>query len=234
MDQAEIFDCLARKYESCHTYSDCGAVRKVGEHTQHFTFSTFYTSPNKFRINWSYHKAGRSKTTDNKDPSESYELWTDGDQTFTRYYFNDNRIEETNSLEDQLIQAAGISNGVTMLIPAILLASVNITNKILDLNDVRQVKLVPCDGDLLYHFIGAFESPDDTELWIRSGDCAIKQVREHISCGIEQTEQLRLQFKSLTGVDGTRLIPANRFYDVETVYEQVAFDRHLPEKVFTD
>jgi thiol-disulfide isomerase/thioredoxin len=114
----EIIRMANAAYASARSYEDTGEVTTAfsGDHpfTEVKTFSTaFVRAPRKFRFEF----------LKGHDPRASYVIWSDGIQTFSRWYIKPKPEAWGENLEFALSAAAGVSSRTSYVVPMLLLAS---------------------------------------------------------------------------------------------------------------
>jgi outer membrane lipoprotein-sorting protein len=118
---------VAAAYAACVTYADTGKVDIVFERRRfHPTyFRTYFKRPDHIRIDWSNAQRGGTDLSCTALYNGAGHVWLDGKKLDTGWPQSQFSL---NSLDMLLAAAAGVSNGVAILIPPILAPRIGLVN----------------------------------------------------------------------------------------------------------
>jgi outer membrane lipoprotein-sorting protein len=172
---AQIFDRVARIYESCKSYRDSGAVKTVYTsaegpgHTQEQSFKTAFVRPDRFRFEF---------TEESPRGQKRYIVWTDGDEAATWWDIRPG-IEREESLGMALAGATGVSSGSAHTIPRLLLPDEVGGRALAELRQAERIENGQMYGRTCFRIRGSVLSQSET-IWIDRETFLVLRIDEQV------------------------------------------------------
>ena len=220
----QVLEKMMETYKTCSSFACEGEYNALFSTTYYHkdkkTVKIVFSRPNLFRLDWTEIRAGGEELTNSiytKD-GQLYFYWA----TFDEY-------KKMSSIKNAIAENAGISSGLSSLIPTILINPE--WGK--DLKSVKLESEFDLDGEKCYRVVGTGPLDRETEFAISKNTFAILQVKEKFVVSAKGTEKALEEFhKQYPG----RELPAINLPDFEvtsvTRYKNVKFNFQPKETDF--
>jgi hypothetical protein len=100
-----LLDKVAKKYSTCASYVASGFTEDSDRPSRKITFRVFFSRPKKFRFDW-------TSTYSKSDEKQHYAIWSEGEEAYSCYHFNNYKVEREKNLLYAVACATGLSFGV--------------------------------------------------------------------------------------------------------------------------
>jgi len=176
-----------------------------------------------------------------KDGGEQfYALWCDGKRVFESYDFNDNKVEEAESLQQAVDDARGISSRSTTTIYCLLIPEACSSElEFLDINDwhLRSLKAFEDEPNYVLRGSSCHNNGEDTDIWIKGNDFSLQKIRQRkiITVADVETHLAFLAEQNPELFEMTKVIERpqqEESYVTETEYSSAEFDIAISPDVF--